>query len=293
LDTPSFVSMLVGGVSFETPASFAVPEDVPEGKIFNLYPNKQATRQTRYFLKSRYVLNFDESVAGLVPGSSVEFQGIKIGEVLNVKLELDSASTQLRIPVVIEIEPERLGISGQIEAADRTQLIEDLVGKGMRARLKTSNLVTGRKSIDFALLDDVEPAHIRVGDQYPELPTAGGSFDAITSRVARIVDRVDQVPIESIGENLDRVLVALRDTLGEVKNLAGAANAEIMPSLATSLESLEATLESADTIISPDSPIPREFERLVVDLAEAARSLRILAERLEAHPEELLQGKAK
>jgi paraquat-inducible protein B len=285
--------MLVGGIAFETPPTFEVPEDVAKDMVFDLYPNKRATGQKRYLLKTRYVLKFDQSVAGLAAGAPVEFQGIKIGEVETVDLQLDSDSQNLEIPVVIEIEPERMGISGQLGEAERFALLEDLVAKGMRARISTSNLITGRKAIDFALIENAEPAEIEIGEQYPELPTAGGSFDAITARVARIVDRVDRVPIESIGKNLDQVLATMQETLGELQDLAGTTNADILPSLATSLESLETTLQSADSLIAQDAAIPREVERLVIDLAEAARSLRLLAERLEEHPEELLRGRAK
>lgn len=292
IDTPSLISMLVGGVAFETPPTYAVAQDVPDGMIFDLYPNKQATRQTRYLLKRRYTLYFDESVSGLISGSAVEFQGIRIGEVLDVDLELDPESMQIRIPVVIEIEPERLGSAGAIPEDPDDRLITELVAKGLRGRLKTANLVTGMKAVDFALLEDAEPAEVGFGGRYPELPTAGGGFDAITSRVAKIVERVDKVPIESIGKNLDQVLITLRDTLDEFESLAGTANEDLMPTLAASLQKLETTLQSADSIIAPDSTIPRELERLVIDLGETVRSIRNLAERLEEHPEELLRGKS-
>ena len=291
IDTPSLVSMLVGGVAFETPATLAVATDVPEGKIFDLYPNKQATGQTRYSLKTRYVLNFEGSVSGLIAGSAVEFRGIKIGEVEAVQLELDPISGQIRIPVVIEIEPERFGQTGPIDMDEGFEYMHVLVAKGLRARLRTSNLLTGLKVVEFTLMQDAEPAEILVGDRYPELPTVAGDFDAIASRVAGIMDRVDQIPIESIGQNLDEVLVTLRGTLAEFENLAGAANADLVPSLAGSLEKLESTLASADGIIAPDAAIPRELERLVIDLSEAARAIRLLVERLEEHPEELLRGK--
>jgi paraquat-inducible protein B len=291
VDTPSLVSMLVGGIAFETPATLAVEEDVPKGHVFELYPNKQATRQKRYATKDRYILNFDESVSGLIPGSAVEFRGIEIGEVQDVQLELEPVSMQIRIPVVIEIEPERFGQTGEIGREGGSTYIHELVAKGLRARIKTANLLTGMKAVDFELIEDAEPAEIILGDRYPELPTASGSFDGMATRIARIVDRVDQVPIDSIGQNLDEVLVTLRGTLDEIGSFAGAAKEDLMPSLASSLEKLEATLQSADSMIAPDAALPRELERLIIDLAEAARSIRLLADRLEEHPEELLRGK--
>jgi paraquat-inducible protein B len=110
--------------------------------------------------------------------------------------------------------------------------------------------------------------------------------------VARIVEKVDRIPIESIGENLEEVLEGLSGTLGEVEELAGAANEDLVPSLSASLAKLEETLGSADAMISPESEMARDLERLLAELAEAARSIRLLAERLEEHPEELLRGKS-
>ncbi len=291
IDTPSLVSMLVGGVAFETTATMDVARDVPGNMVFELYPNRQASKQPRYSFKSRFLLYFDESVSGLVPGSAVEFRGIKIGEVRDVKLEVDPVTREISIPVVIEIEPERLGLTGPIDADADFVYIEALVARGLRAQLRTASLITGRKAVEFTLVEDVAPASVRLGDRYPELPTAPGSFDAITTRIGRIVSRFDQVPIESIGQNLDQVLVGLRETLVEIKSLAGAAKADLMPSLMASLGKLEETLESADTMIAPNSAMAQELEQLVLDLAGAAHSIRLLAERLEQHPEELLRGK--
>ncbi len=294
VDTPSLASLVIGGIAFETPNSFDVAKDVPEDMVFELYPNKQATRQIRYSYKERYVLYFEESLAGLVPGSRVEFRGIKIGEVDEVKIGLDAETNEIETPVVIEVEVERLGLDPeQAEDGVRPRYrLTDLVERGFRARLKTANLATGRKAIEFAFVEGAEPAQIELGGRYPELPTAPGDLSALAASVTHILGRLEDVPIESIGENLDASLAELSTTLVEIRNLAGTANADLAPRLASSLDGLGATLSSVDATISPDSPTGREIERLISDLAQAARSLRALAERLEQHPEELLQGKS-
>ena len=51
-------------------------------------------------------------------------------------------------------------------------------------------------------------------------------------------------------------------------------------------------LSSAEALIAPESPVAQDFESLVSDLSEAARSIRMLTERLEEYPEELLRGKS-
>jgi paraquat-inducible protein B len=291
IDSPSLISMLVGGIAFDTPATVTVAADVPENMVFELYPNKQATRRQRYALKSRFLLYFDGSVAGLVQGSPVEFRGIKLGEVLDVDLELDRDSGDIEIPVVIEIEPERLGLTRDDLSGGGRDRLGSLVARGFRARLATGNVLTGQKVVDFGFIEDAPPVEIDYSYIYPVLPTAPGGFDAITEGVARIVSKVDRLPIDSIGKNLDEMLVNLSATLSSVRDLTGTANSDLMPSLVASLEKLESTLDSADSMISEDSAVAMELEGLMSDLSTAARSLRLLAERLEEHPEELLRGK--
>ena len=169
--------------------------------VFELYPNKQATRRPRYSLKTRFLLYFEDSVSGLVPGSPVEFRGIKLGEVLDVDVELDRETNEMRIPVVIEIEPERLGLSVAELDEGAGARIEGMVSRGFRARLLTKSILTGQKAVDFDFLEGAREQEVVYGRAYPILPTATGGLDAITTRVARIVDRVDQLPIESIGDD--------------------------------------------------------------------------------------------
>ena len=292
IDTPSLISMLAGGIAFETPATMTVARDVPGDMIFELYPNKQATRQPRYLRKSRFILYFDGSVAGLSAGSPVEFRGIKIGEVLAVDLRFDPDTNEMFIPVVIEIEPARFGLTDEVGNEGELVRLDDMVAHGFRARLATSSLLTGQKAVAFDFLTDAEPSEIRLGETYPILPTAAGGLDAIANRVSRIVEKIDRIPIESIGRNLEEVLKGLSGALDEVKELAGAVNEDLVPSLSASLAKLEETLSSASAMISPESAMAQDLEQLLVDLAGAARSIRLLAERLEEHPEELLRGKS-
>ena len=291
INSPSLVSMLLGGVAFETPPTVTIAEDVPKNMIFELYANKKAMRQPRYLQKTRFLLYFDESVAGLEAGSDVEFRGIKLGEVLDVDLEFNEETNEIFTPVVIEIEPERFGLGVAADIDVQLDRLEEMVADGFRARITTSSLLTGQKTVDFDFIESAEPEKIRLGGIYPVLPTASDDFGQIADRVSRIVEKIDRVPIEEIGSNLEEALAAFSDALEEVKSLAGVANEDLVPSFISSLAQLEETLSTADAIIAPESAVVQDLERLVADLAQAARSIRLLAERLEEHPEELLRGK--
>lgn len=291
IDSPSLISVLVGGVAFETPASMTIARDVPEDMVFLLYPNKQAMRQSRYLEKRRFLLYFDGSVAGLEVGSNVEFRGVKLGQVLEVDLAFNEETNEILTPVVIEIEPERFGLKIEADGEEELERLRKMVAGGFQAKLTTTSLLTGEKTVNFDFYELVKPNRIGMDDVYPVLPTVASGFDLITDRVARIIEKVDRVPIESIGKNLDEVLGEFSEMLDEIKLLAGVASKDLLPSLVTSLATLEETLGSVDAMISPESAVAHDFERLVADLSVAARSIRTLAERLEEHPEELLRGK--
>ena len=80
--------------------------------------------------------------------------------------------------------------------------------------------------------------------------------------------------------------------MSSIEEATASANAELLPGMTAALVRLEQTLASADAMISPDSSMTLELESLVGDLSQAADSLRIMAERLQEHPEELLRGKS-
>ena len=291
VDTVSLVSLLIGGIAFDTEGDTATAEPVAAGTVFLLYPNKRATTRQHYSIRRRFLLYFDQSVRGLVPGSPVEFRGIPIGEVQDVRLVYDPETGTARIPVVIEIEPERISVTGSQDAdiADRPA---KLVARGMRAQLRSGNLLTGQLAINLDFHPNAPPATIRTDGRYPELPTIPSPLEQITSSVADIVDRIGQVPIEKIGTDLASALAKLDATLVELQGVGEIVNREIAPTLLATLENAERTLASTESLIEPDSATGRELRRLIIELAEAARSVRLLADRLEQHPEELLRGKS-
>ena len=57
-----------------------------------------------------YLVHFDGSVRGLRAGAPVEFRGIRVGTVTDVRLEIDAKQDTVRIPVTLAIEPQRFGV---------------------------------------------------------------------------------------------------------------------------------------------------------------------------------------
>jgi paraquat-inducible protein B len=289
VSTESVVSILIGGVAFDTP-SLSPGDPVPDGAEFPLFSDQRATLAQTYTLRQRYLLHFDESVGGLSPGAPVEFRGIQLGQVVDVNLEFDATAEQFRIPVVIEVEPERIAIIDG-DAHDIANRLPALVGRGLRARLKTSNLLTGKLAVDLDMFPDAAPATVTLGEEYPELPTVPTPLGEITASLSRLVGRLEQVPIEQMGIDLQASLAALHKTLAQAEQLTRAVNTDLTPAVIGTARQAEQTLASANALIGPDSSASRELKQLLLELVEAARSVRLLAEHLEEHPESLLRGK--
>ncbi len=267
VDTESLVSILVGGIAFETPERDGGDRAAADA-VFPLYENRAATQRQIYTEKTEWIVYFDQSVRGLVPGSPVEFRGIRVGQVRDVRLELDPEQRHLRIPVVLEIEPQRFG-DMDMPPEERRKRLEALVAQGMRAQLKSGNLLTGQLTVALDMHEDAEPAEIVWQQPYPVFPTIPTPLEEITASLASVVKRLEQLPLERIGADLSALLVAARG----------------------SLEQAERTLASTNALVAPDSSLSQDLRRALYELTDAARSLGLAADQIERDPSSVIFGR--
>ncbi len=286
----SLISMLIGGIEFDAPDPTDPGVEVDEDTEFVLFKSQRDSEQPIYTIRTRYLLHFPHSVQGLVPGSPVVFRGIRIGRVVEVKLELDASNYEIRVPVVIEIEPQRIEISSS-DGFDAQGRIERLVANGLRAQLGRGNLLTGGLQVEFDVHPEAVPDRILLGGRYPELPTIPAPLEEITATVSSVLAKIERMPLDEIGDNLRGSLAELREVLREANVLASGFNENVMPSLAGTLERLDTTVGSLDRMLGEDAPLPIELRKALEDVGHAARSVRVLADYLEQHPEALIRGK--
>jgi len=309
LDTQSVVSILLGGVSFDMRQHDPPGALAEKNHQFLLYPNRDSSKQETYEIKSYYVLYFDQSVRGLSPGAPVEIKGIQVGEVLSVKLQFDRNALDFRIPVVIVLEPERLDLivteAGKVvEGEEKDEVLEEerveydldararqLIDKGFRAQLKTGNLLTGQLYIDLDFYPDAPPATLEKVNGYTVFPTIPAPLEQIVHRVDNILKKVEQIPFDKIGQELQVAITELATTLEEVKGISGKVNEETIPRVNTSLDQLQETLNGIESTLGPDSALNYNTRQVTSELALAIRSIRSLLEYLERDPQALILGK--
>jgi paraquat-inducible protein B len=306
LNTESLVSVMFGGVAFETPADLNPPAPPEAGYIFSLHPNREDAFEVTSGRKVKYLLHFDETVRGLSAGSPVEFRGIRVGQVIDIQLNFDMEKLSFLIPVLIELELDKILAMGP-SAPGKSNTLDGLVAKGLRGQLRMGNPLTGQLIVDLDIHPYAKSAKVIYGGPYPEIPTVKAPLSQITSNLGQIIDKLQKLPIEEIGEDLrDTVsgakqlvnsaelrdsLRALNDTLNETQKLTQQLNRTASDDFAATLAQAQQTLKAAETLFKSDSPLQYETKTMLQELSKAARSIRDMADYLEQHPDALIFGK--
>ena len=308
LNTESLVSIMMGGIAFDTPTSLEAGGPAGADQVFRLYETRSSIFERTYTEKSHFILHFEGSIRGLTVGAPVEFRGIRIGQVADIKPEWDFETLSPNITVLIETEPERWENIGQ-ERVDSKSELEKLVAKGLRAQLKTGSLLTGQLFVDIDFHPDSPEAQVKYEGQFPELPTIPAPLELITARVSSLLSKVETVPIDKIGKDLEATLEnvktitdsaelkqavqALNQTLQETRELVQNLNTKVAPSITATLDHAQQTLVAVEGTLGKDAPLQYEMRQALNELGDAARSLRVLLEYLERHPDALIFGKGK
>jgi paraquat-inducible protein B len=282
VQTQSLLSILIGGIAFVSPAGASVQPPAAANTAFTLFNTRAEAFEPPIRNPQSYEVTFNESVRGLTPGAPVEFRGIKVGEVSDIRAQVDARTFRFSVPVRITLDTQRMGVQyvglkpGEDVLSIRRRVVNSLVAHGVRAQLRTGSLLTGALFITFDFFPGAKPATVDWSQNPPELPTIPGQLQAIEASVAEIMNKVNQMPLQQIGNNLNKTLSELDLTLASARG---------------TLVDADGTLNNTTQIIGPNSAQLQQVDSTLQEVSRAARSIRVLADYLERHPEALLRGK--
>ncbi len=240
-------------------------------------------RQTRDF-----VLYFDNSVNGLRVGAPVKFKGVEVGSVKDIRLQLEKGAEVNKIPVIIEIDLEKLTLRGATPeiAVDREAFHKAIV-EGFRGQLAMESLVTG---VLYVALDFFPGTPINfvqqenVNNKYPEIPTLPTSLELAKGAVERILNKLEEVDfkrlidsltktsdgvgqlvsvnsptVKSILQSVDQAMPQLRGAISDFRTLTATANNNVtnvsadlhqtLTAAHSAIEQIAATMKEAETTI--------------------------------------------
>src|SRR5271167_230643 len=250
VQTQSVLSILIGGIAFETSAADPVLPPAEDNTVFALSANRAAAFNPPPRNPQTYLLIFKDSVRGLSAGAPVEFRGIPIGEVSDVRAQIDLKTFQFSVPVTIQLDPTRLGVNlvdvsaGADLDTMRRRLIDALVAHGIRAQLKTGNLLTGAVYVSLDFFPGAPPATVDWSQKPVQLPTTPGQFAATEATVENIINKLDKVQFQEIGVDLHKAITELDKTLLTLQG---------------TLASAQGTLENTHSLTDPNSVQVQQF----------------------------------
>ncbi|MCS4511425.1 PqiB family protein [Xylophilus ampelinus] len=294
LRTQSFASILLGGIAFGAPEEGGGPV-AAENTTFGLAGDETTAMKKPDGPAQTLLLYFNQSLRGLQPGAAVDFRGVDIGEVKSIGAEFSRTERDFRMPVLVQVYPDRLRqrSGGTAPESRRTheERLRILVDKGLRAQLRNGNLLTGQLYVAFDFFPKSPAAKIDLAKVPLELPTVANSLDELQSQVQEIVGKVNKVPIEEIGRDVRATLAKLDKALVGAETLTRTLNNDVSPEITAALKDARKTIDSANQMLASDAPLQADLRQTLQDLSRTATSVRVLTDYLERHPESLLRGK--
>lgn len=259
------------------------------------------------------VAYFAGNVRGLQEGSLVEFRGVRVGTVRAIRLVYDAAAKEMRIPVLLELEPARLAIvgdsgepgSGRGDDEDRL-FLDALVAQGLRARLELKSFVTGQLALSLDMYPDTPVQRVGADGSLYELPTLPSTLDRVSQLLedlplaevaAKIISALDHTERLLSAPELGETIRHVRDTAASSAALMGGLEAHVVP-LARSAQLAaedahrvllgvesrvdETLLAYRDLAQHSDSSVARMAGQMEATLADVAKLSRTTDERLAA-----------
>ena len=301
VDTQSLATVVAGGIAFGFRDSD--PAGVPAAELsrFSLFEDRAHAMARPDPSRLALAMRFHQPLRGIAPGAPIDFEGVRIGQVDAMNPGYDAATHGFFSDVDATVYPERLGAAytalvedGRRRGKTGPQMLQALVGHGLRAQLRAGNLITGQLYIGLGWFSGERgKATVAERDGVWVVPTERGGTDQLQDQVESIVAKIDRIPFEAIGGDARDAMHAATSLLGHLdrdvvptaQQLVGQAGAA-MAAVRDSLSALR------DNVAAPDSAFQQTTRSTLEQFDNAARSLRGLTDYLQHHPESILRGRA-
>jgi len=285
LNTQSLATVIAGGIAFVTPDWPKDQQEAPEDTHYTLFDDQTSALAPPDGEPHYIRMRFQQSLRGLATGAPVEFLGMNVGRVVSLTPDYDQKKDDFSLIVGAVIYPQRLGEVGKrLEAEDRDgKLFAGWVERGLRAQARTGNLLTGQLYISIDFIPNAPKVAFNPKAQPLVIPTVTGSFDRLQEQMAGIVNKIDKIPFDSIGKNLDTSLAQLSGTLRQL-------NSGVLPQMTTTLMGVQQLTGSASQTLGADSPVQQNLNQTLEEVQRMARSLRVFGDYLSRHPDSLIRG---
>lgn len=295
--TGNVETMLTNGITFDIPDGMPLGEKITERDYFDIFSDYQSASNARYKHSLDYVVLVSDTIRGLNVGAPVEYRGVLIGQVSSVNLATADPdvlySEAVQIPVLISLNPGRVGLPDNeqgIKLMNEQNMI--WVKNGLRATLKTGNLLTGSLFVELQHYDLPPISKMEHYEGYRVIPTVKDEFAQITAKLSKFVDKINNLPLTDIANNandtISNATVLLQD-LQQLshsldKILVSVEEQELANQLNTSLRDFSALSQD----FSAGSANYDQLEQTMKTVSETLYELKPLLEQLKQRPNGLI-----
>ena len=178
--------------------------------------------------KRRFVIYFGDAIKGLTVGAPVTFKGVVVGRVANLKVRYVKETGRTEIPVLIDLDPNKVVTPNDEEEA--TRLLRQMIDQGLRAQMNPESLITNQQVVQ---LDFFPGTPVRLVDSdlpYPQIPSLPSSFDQL------------QASIGMAAQSLPDLAASATLALNQISNLLTPANQQKVSHILDNLESVTGNL---------------------------------------------------
>jgi paraquat-inducible protein B len=315
VELQSLEAIFAGAIAFKNPASDSegAPDD---NQRFHVYASKAVAEATLYKLRIPCVAYFDASVSGLARGSAVTLVGVPVGTVSDVDVTYDAKRVRYFARATFDLQPDRIA-----RVTERAQIsvggVRNMVLAGMRVVLDSSNLLTGEKELALRVVPKAPKLEATMEGDALVIPSQSGGLDEIIASMSDVASKLDAIPFDQIGDNLNSTLRIVRDTVGgpelqgalasmaqtfdEAKRLVRDVHSGLGPAIArlpAIAGKLEMAVERANGALGSggyrvNSDVQRSVARALTEVERTARTVRTLADHFDRQPTELIFGRSK
>ncbi|WP_423839647.1 intermembrane transport protein PqiB [Vibrio mytili] len=295
----SLESLITGGVTFDTGPGLEPGKPLTEDLTnFRLYDDVKQLREGMYDDYIEFVMFFDESVRGLKRQAPVEYRGLRIGTVMRVPMRLptpDENFSAQKIPVLVRIELGRVYGDFQSAAMPKfKQKLKEEFAKGLRATLKTGNLLTGALYIDTDFYPDDDKYVPSNFEGIEEFPTKRGGFAQVQRQVNEFLNKINNLPMEQTLTSLnatlktsERTLASAERVASKVDKLLSQKDTQAIPAdIRESLRQLQKTLDG----YGPNSTMYNDMNDTMKELEKVLTEFKPVLKQLNEKPNSLVFG---
>lgn len=296
VETGSLETLISGGISFGTPEGQTPGQEVSEQEMFYVYSSRSAINERQYLFGIRYWVMVGGGVGGLQVGSPVTYRGVEIGRVLRTDYIPEGQTLlnkDMEIPIMIEINPGRLGLPDSEESQERAATdINNWISQGLNATIRSQNFLLGTQLVELRYDESVASQELSYFQDMVVIPTGVDTLAKFTDSIELFIDRMNDVPIGELMSKLEALLQQGNDTLASVNEFTSAGtdflsndrNSQLIEQMTDTMSAVEELAGS----FSGDSQTNQQILNLLQSLSSLVEEFKPLVTELKNKPNGLI-----